>query len=195
MIAELVRVEREGARITDDEMIAMVFLLLFAGHETTTHLISGSVYELVRQHEVRDWLAADRARVDAAIEEFLRFVSPVQFSKPRFVRTATQLGGAQLEAGDKIMAMLTAASRDPTAVADPDRLDLARIPNRHMAFGAGSHFCLGHQLARLEGKCALIALLTRWPTLDLAADASAIRWRPRLGLRAIERLPVSAAVR
>jgi cytochrome P450 len=192
LIAELIAVEKEGARISSDEMIAMVFLLLFAGSETTAHLISGSVYELVRNHDLRDWLIADGSRLDLAVEEFLRFVAPVQFTKPRFVRKAMTLGGAQLKPGDKIMAMLTAANRDPAANDNPDKLDLARRPNRHMAFGTGIHFCLGHQLARIEAQCALPALFARWPTLALAIDPSEIRWRPRLGLRAIERLPVVA---
>jgi cytochrome P450 len=190
LIAELIAVEKEGARISSDEMISMVFLLLFAGSETTAHLISGSVYELVRNHALRDWLIADWSRMDLAVEEFLRFIAPVQFTKPRFVRRDMELGGARLKQGDKIMAMLTAANHDPAANDHPDRLDLARKPNRHMAFGTGIHFCLGHQLARIEGRCALVALFTRWPKLDLAVDPSQIKWRPRLGLRAIEKLPV-----
>jgi cytochrome P450 PksS len=192
LIAELIAVEKEGARISSDEMIAMVFLLLFAGSETTAHLISGSVYELLQNHALRDWLEEDWSRADLAVEEFLRFVSPVQFTKPRFVRKDMQLGGARLKTGDKIMAMLTAANRDPAANEHPDKLDLARKPNRHMAFGTGIHFCLGHQLARIEAQCALKALFDRWPKLDLAVDPAQLTWRPRLGLRAIETLPVIA---
>ena len=193
LIAELVRVEKEGGRISRDEMVAMLFLLLFAGHETTAHLISGSVYELLKNPGLRDWLEEDWSRVPAAVEEFLRFVSPVQFSKPRVVRRDVELGGVRLRKGDEIMPMLAAANMDPHANAHPDKLDLARKPNRHIAFGAGIHFCLGHQLARIEGACALKALLRRWPTLALAVDQSRIKWRKRAGLRAIERLPVSAS--
>jgi cytochrome P450 PksS len=192
LIAELVRVEREGGRITADEMVAMVFLLLGAGTETTTHLISGSVYELVKNPKLRDWLAEDWGRASLAIEEFLRFVSPVQFTKPRFVGKDMDLGGVRLRKGDKIMAMLGAANMDPAANEHPERLDLQRTPNRHLSFGTGIHFCLGHQLARIEGKCALQALFTRWPNLELAAAQSDIRWRQRPGLRAIARLPVTA---
>src|SRR5215813_11677610 len=115
LIAELVQVEKEGASITREEMVAMVFLLLFAGHETTTHLISGSVFELTKNHELRNWLEEDWRRADLAIEEFLRFVSPVQFSKPRFVRQDMELGGVRLNSGDQIMAMLVAANLDPAA--------------------------------------------------------------------------------
>ncbi len=179
LIAEIVRVEQEGALISRDEMVAMIFLLLFAGHETTTHLISGSVHELLKNRELRDWLEADWSRLDLAVEEFLRFITPVQFAKPRYVRCDTDLDGVTLRKGDKVMAMLAAANMDPQANADPERLDLQRRPNRHIAFGTGVHFCLGHQLARLEAKCALKSLFRRWPHL-----------RRRPGLNAIEQLPV-----
>jgi cytochrome P450 len=190
LIAELVRVEREGAQISRDEMVAMLFLLLFAGHETTTHLISGSVYELVKNPGLRDWLEEDGSRVNLAVEEFLRFLSPVQFTKPRFVRRDIELGGVRLKKGDKIMPMLAAADLDPQANPHAEKLDLARKPNRHVAFGTGIHFCLGHQLARIEATCALKALFRRWPKLELAIDDSEIKWRKRPGLKAIERLPV-----
>jgi cytochrome P450 len=166
--------------------------LLFAGHETTTHLISGSVHELLKNRQLLDWLKADWTRADLAVEEFLRFVSPVQFTKPRYVRRDTELGGVTLRKGARVMPMLAAANIDPHANADAGKLNLARKPNRHVAFGTGIHFCLGHQLARIEGQCALKALFRRWPTLELAVDESAIRWRKRPGMKAIERLPVAA---
>jgi cytochrome P450 PksS len=190
LIAALVGVEKEGAKISRDEMVAMVFLLLFAGHETTTHLISGSVYELLKNPALHDWLEEDWRRADLAVEEFLRFISPVQFSKPRFVRKEMSFFDVLLKRGDRIMAMLTAANLDPAANEHPEKLDLARRPNRHLAFGTGIHFCLGHQLARIEGRCALQALFQRWPKLALAVDPSRVRWRRQPGLRAIERLPV-----
>ena len=192
LIAELVLAKKNGAQISNEEMVSTIFLLLFAGHETTTHLIGGSVFELLKNPALRDWLEEDWSRADLAVEEFLRFVTPVQFSKPRFVREDMELGGAQLKRGDKIMAMVAAANMDPSANESPERLGLDRRPNRHMAFGAGIHFCLGHQLARVEGKCALEALFTRWPKLRLAADPSDMRWRKRLGIRALESLPVVA---
>ena len=128
LIAELVRVEREGGRISGDEMVAMVFLLLGAGSETTTHLISGSVYELIKNPTLRDWLEEDWSRANLAVEEFLRFVSPVQFSKPRFVRNDMELGGVPLKKGDRVMAMVAAANMDPEANEHPERLDLQRHP-------------------------------------------------------------------
>jgi cytochrome P450 len=171
--------------------VAMVFLLLGAGSETTTHLISGSVYELTRAPALRDWLEEDWNRADLAIEEFLRFVSPVQFTKPRFVRRDIELDGVRLKKGDRIMAMLAAANMDPDANPYPEKLDLKRRPNRHLSFGTGIHFCLGHQLARIEAKCALEALFKRWPQLELAVPPDSIRWRQRPGVRAIEKLPVA----
>jgi cytochrome P450 PksS len=190
LIAELVRVEAAGGCISGDEMVAMVFLLLGAGSETTTHLISGSVYELLRNPALRDWLAQDWNRLPLAVEEFLRFVSPVQFSKPRFVQRDLEIDGVRVKKGDRIMAMIVAANMDPQANENPDRLDLERRPNHHLSFGTGIHFCLGHQLARIEAMCALKALFTRWPQLVLAVDPALIRWRKRPGLRAIETLPV-----
>jgi cytochrome P450 len=190
LIAELVRVETEGGRISADEMVSMIFLLLGAGSETTTHLISGSVYELLQNAALRDWLAADWSRAALAVEELLRFVSPVQFSKPRHVRRDIELGGVRVKKGDRIMAMIAAANMDPQVHEHPRELDLQRRPNRHISFGTGIHFCLGHQLARMEGICALQALFTRWPNLRLAVEPSQIRWRKRPGLRAIQRLPV-----
>src|ERR1700675_435323 len=193
LIAEIVRVEKEGGHISPNEIVSMVFLLLLAGHETTTHLISGSVFELLKNPGLRDWLEADWGRADLAVEEFLRFVSPVQFTKPRYVRRDVELGGVRLRKGDRIMPMLAAANMAPQANPRPERLDLQRKPNRHIAFGTGIHFCLGHQLARIEGKCALKSLFARWPALVLAVDQSEIRWRKRPGIKAIDQLPVVAS--
>ena len=191
LIAEIARLEKGGAQISRDEIVAMAFLLLFAGHETTTHLISGSVYELLKNPDLRDWLTQDWSRADLAVEEFLRFLSPVQFTKPRYVRKDTELAGVRLRKGDKIMVLLAAANMDPQANPNPERLDLGRKRNRHIAFGTGIHFCLGHQLARIEGRCALKSLFRRWPELALAVDESEITWRKRPGIRAIDRLPVA----
>lgn len=192
LIAELVRVEGEGGAISADELVSMLFLLLVAGSDTTTHLISGSVFELLKDPARRDWLASDWSRLPLAIEELLRFVSPVQFSKPRYVRQDIELEGVRLNKGDKIMAMIVAANLDPEANERSEQLDLARRPNRHLAFGTGIHFCLGHQLARIEAQAGLQALFTRWPKLQLAAKPSDIRWRRQAGLRAIAELPVAA---
>jgi cytochrome P450 len=190
LIAELVRVEMEGGRISPEEMVAMLFLLLNAGSITTTHLISGAVYELLREPARRDWLMADWNRAGLAVEEFLRFVSPVMFTKPRYVRHDVDLDGVSLKKGDCIMAMIVAANLDRQANEQPERLELERKPNRHLSFGTGIHFCLGHQLARMEAICALQALFARWPKLRLAISPAHVRWQRRPGLRALEKLPV-----
>ncbi len=119
LIAEIVRVEKDGGQISPDEIVAMVFLLLLAGHETTTHLISGSVYELLKNPVLRDWLEEDWSRVDLAVEEFLRFLTPVQFTKPRFVRRDVELGGVRLRKGERVMVMLAAANMDPRGQSSP----------------------------------------------------------------------------
>jgi len=192
LIAELVRVEGEGGRISGNELVSMLFLLLGAGSQTTTHLISGSVFELLKDPARRDWLEQDWSRAGLAVEEFLRFVSPVQVSKPRIVRQDVDLDGVRLKKGDKVMAMIAAANMDPKESECPEALDLERRPNRHMSFGTGIHFCLGHQLARIEAMCALEALFTRWPKLRLAVDPADIHWQKRPGLRSIAALPVVA---
>jgi len=190
LIAELVRVEIEGGRISPDEMLSMLFLLLNAGSITTTHLIGGAVFELLKDTSRRDWLMADWSRAALAVEEFLRFVSPVQFSKPRCVREDVDIDGVRVRKGEQVMAMIVAANMDSQASPHSQTLDLERKPNRHLSFGTGIHFCLGHQLARIETMAALEALFTRWPRLTLAIEPSQVRYQRRPGLRSIVKLPV-----
>ena len=189
LIAELVRAEANGDRFSRDELIAMVFLLLVAGHETTTHLISGSVLTLLQNPDQKDWLLADLTRMDLAVEELLRFVSPVQFTKPRIVKEAGPFFGVQLSKGDHVMACLAAANHDPVHFDNPAALDLARRPNPHVEFGTGIHFCLGFQLARLELKTALSVLFEAMP--DIALSTAPEQWNMRVGLRSLKHLPVT----
>ena len=172
LIAELVSVEKEGGRISRDEMVSMVFLLLFAGHETTTHLIAGSVYELLKNPGLRDWLEEDWSRANLAVEEFLRFVSPVQFTKPRFVRKDVELGGVRLKEGEMIMPMLAAANLDPQANPHPEKArsgaeaePASRFRHRHSFLprpSAGAHRRrvraqgLVHALAEIGAGCGRI---------------------------------------
>jgi len=188
LIAQLVRSEASGADLTSDELLAMVFLLLIAGHETTTHLISGGALSLLQNPDQKDWLQEDWSRIDLAVEEFLRHTSAVSFTKPRNARRDIEVEGVKIAKGDLVMPMLIAANYDPFVIDDPDRLELSRKPNRHMSFGTGIHFCLGHQLARLEAKIALKTLFTKYPKLQLAEDQ--VHWRRRLGLRAVAKLEV-----
>ncbi len=188
LISELVQAEADGDRLSHDELIAMVFLLLIAGHETTTHLISGSILALHDNPEQKQWLFEKESRMDMAVEELLRFVSPVQFTKPRYVREAGKFFGAELKKGDLIIAGLASANFDPVEFEQPQLLDLSRSPNPHLEFGTGIHFCLGFQLARLELKVALRALYSTIP--DLQVDVPDIKWGQRMGLRVIDRLPI-----
>ncbi|MGI9351934.1 MAG: cytochrome P450 family protein [Rhizobiaceae bacterium] len=192
LIRELVKLQGENGLLSDDELIAMVFLLLVAGHETTTHLISGGILALIQHPEQLSKLLGDWSQLDMAVEEILRFVSPVQSTKPRFVQEDCVVEGVQLKAGEIIMPLLIAANRDPEVFDEPDHFNISRRPNRHMEFGTGVHFCLGHQLARLEMKQALKTLLTDYPDLNLAVPDSDIMWNERFGLRALKTLPVKA---
>lgn len=188
LIAELVVSQDQNNDMSDDELIAMVFLLLIAGHETTTHLISGGLLALLQNEDQKKWLCEDWDRVNIAVEELLRFVTPVQMSKPRYAFANSEIGGVQVKKGELIMALFTAANFDEQLIEDPHLLKLDRKPNRHIAFGSGIHFCLGHQLARLEGKHAIKALLNQYPDLALASDK--IKFRKRVGLNALTELKI-----
>jgi cytochrome P450 len=191
LIGLMLRAEHEGHTLGSDEIVSNCVLLLFAGHETTTNLLANGLFHLLRRPDARDELRA-RPELDAsAVEELLRIESPV----PATVKIATrdvELAGAKLRAGQMVLPFLSSANRDPRQFPDPDRLDLARAPNRHLAFGWGIHFCLGAPLARLEATLAFRSLLEQVPALSLAdpdADPDA-HWRPWLFFRALESLRV-----
>lgn len=190
LITGLVEAEEAGDQLSPDELLAMCFLLFVAGHETTTHLISGGVPALLQHPEELVWLKADWSRAPTAVDELLRFVSPVQMTKPRFAREDTDFAGVPVKRGTPLMALLASANADPAVFDAPERLDLARRPNRHLAFGSGPHLCLGLTLARAEAEIALERLFTRFPDLGLAVPEDELRWTRRIGLRALERLPV-----
>lgn len=186
LISALVQAEDGGSRLTRDELLAFTIVLLVAGHETTINLIDNGMLALLEASEQVELLRDDPALIPGAIEEFLRFDSPVQ----GLIRIATrdvELGGQQLKAGDALLVMIGAANRDPARFEEPDRLDVQRADNRHLSFGLGPHFCLGAPLARLEAQVAFGALLERFPTFALAG-------KPERGgtfiLRGLSRLPV-----
>lgn len=192
LISELIEMQKEGAEISDDEMISMVFLLLIAGHETTTHVISGGMFLLLQDGKQRHLMLNDEKALNLAVEELLRHVSAVQFTKPRNVKNDIAIEGVQLKKGDVVMPMLAAANSDPASIECPHQFDVVRKPNRHLAFGAGAHFCLGHQLARIEIACAVKALFETYPNLSLAVPGKQVKWSSRVGLRAIDQLLVKA---
>jgi len=190
IISELIRAEDDGEKLDESELVSMVLLLLVAGFETTTHLISDSVIALDQHPEQKAWLLADpAARMERAVEELARFSTPVQGTKPRFVARDGDFFGQPLRRGDIIMALVAAANGDPAQFDHPEALRLDRFPNPHLVFSSGIHFCLGMQLARVEAQSALSRLYARYPDLQLAAPDK-IDWIERLGIRGVKTLPV-----
>jgi cytochrome P450 len=188
LITALVQAEDGGSRLTRDELLAFTIVLLIAGHETTINLIDNGMLALLEALEQFDLLRDDPSLVPDAVEEFLRYDSPVQ-GLIRVARSDVELGGRELKSGDALIVMIGAANRDPARFPDPDRLDIRREDNRHLAFGLGPHFCLGAPLARLEAQVAFDALLRRFPSMSLAG-------KPERGgtfvLRGLSRLQVAA---
>jgi cytochrome P450 len=188
LMSALVAVQDCGDRFTDDELISTCFLLLVAGHETTINLVGNSMLALLRHPGQLRRLRQDPALIRSAIEELLRYDGTVQITT-RIVKGEVEIDGQTLSDGEAVFPVLGAANRDPDQFADPDRLDLGRIDNRHLSLSNGPHFCLGAPLARLEGEIAIGTLVRRLPRLRL--DTDTLEWRPSPGLRGLEALPVA----
>jgi cytochrome P450 len=178
--------ERDDA-LSETELIATAVLLLGAGHETTTNLIGNGLLALLRHPAERARLRREPGLAKSAVEELLRYESPVQLTS-RIPKREVKLGGRVIPAGIEVNLVLGAANRDPLQFPDADRLDLGRPDNRHVAFGHGPHFCLGAPLARLEAQVAFSRLVERFPSLRAAGEPEA--WRPGLVLRGLRTLPV-----
>ncbi len=191
LLGQLVRMEAAGDHLDEQELRAMIGLLIFAGHETTANLISIGVLTLLDHPEVLARLRADPDLIPAAIEELLRFNGPVHTPAPRFAREDLELAGQRIRRGDLVLVALGSVNHDEAAFTDPESLDIARALSRHIAFGQGAHFCLGAPLARLEGDIALRTLLRRMPDLRLAAARDSIEWRGDVSLRGVTALPVA----
>jgi cytochrome P450 len=190
LISALVQAEEDGDKLDADELVSMIFLLLVAGFETTTHLIGDSIIALELNPRQKAWLLEDPAgRMQRAVEELARFTSPVQSTKPRYVARDTVFCGQPLRRGDIIMALIASANADPAEFDAPEQLRLDRFPNPHLVFSSGIHFCLGLQLARVEAQSALARLYTRYPDLEII-DTDALPWIERLGIRGVSALPV-----
>lgn len=190
LIAALGDAEINGRKLSEDELVSMIFLLFGAGQETTTHLIAGGLFEILRHDDQRQRLQADYNLMPLCVEECLRHVSPVQLTKPRWAVRPISFAGHEFQRGDSVSAFLTAANRDPSEFDDPHRFDISRRPNPHLSFGTGNHFCLGFQLARLEAAIAFERILLRFPGVRLAVSPDEITWRKRVGIRTLSRLPV-----
>jgi len=190
LISGLVRAEEAGDKLSEDELLGMVFLLLIAGHETTVNLIGNGTLALLEHPAQLQKLRDDPSLLKPGIEELLRYDGPVETSTERFAREDVAIGETVIPKGEMVMVVIAAADHDPERFADPEALDIARPDNRHLAFGKGIHFCLGAPLARLEGQIAIGTLLRRMPDLRLKEQAEALSWRPGMVLRGLQALPV-----
>ena len=191
LLSALVQAHEAGDRMSEDELLSMVVLLLVAGHETTVNLIANGVVALLDHPAELERLRETPALIKPAVEELLRYDSPVQLATERYAREDVTLGGVTIPRGGLVFAALGSANRDERQFDQPDRLDLGRDPNRHLSFGQGVHFCLGASLAHLEGQIAISTLLRRAPDLRLAVPPQTLRHRPALILRGLESLPVT----
>lgn len=191
LITALVQAEDAGNTLSEDELLAMVLLLIVAGYETTVSLISGGALALMQFPEQLHRLREDPAVAESAIEELLRHTSPFDISTPRLAREELIIGSATIPRGALVLAVLGAANRDESHFSNPDLLDISRAPNRHLAFGLGAHFCLGAPLARLQSQVALTTLFRRAPNLRLAEMSGSPRWHKGLFLRGLEHMLVA----
>jgi len=190
LMSGLIEAEERGDRLSEPELLSTCVLLYVAGHETTVNLIGNGMLTLMRHPEQMATLARDPSLIQSAVEELLRYEGPVQRTG-RTCEVDLELRGKKIRAGTLLVGVLGAANRDPEQFQDPERLDLRRSDNRHIAFGLGIHFCLGAPLARVEGQITINALLARHPGLTLETPAP--EWRPSISLRGLKSLPVALA--
>jgi cytochrome P450 len=187
LISALLTAEQEGDSLTEEEVVANSIMLMTGGQETTTNLIGNGMLTLLRHPDQLEKLRADRSLIPSAIEELLRYESPIQYTS-RLAPRDVQIGGKTIRQRQAVIAVMGAANRDPERFSDPDLLDINRRDNRHLAFAWGPHFCFGAPLARLEGQIAFETMLRRMPNLYLVPGP--VTWRENLGFRGLTALPV-----
>jgi len=188
LLSALIAVEEEGSKLSEGELVSTCALLLIAGHETTVNLIGNGLLALLQHPDQLRALLDNPALIQTAVEELLRYDGPVQRTG-RMATADVEIGGKQIPKGSVVVAAIGAANRDPAQFPDPERLDIARRDNRHIAFGFGIHFCLGAPLARIEGQVAIGTLLRRMPALELVSGTP--EWRESSVLRGLKTLPVT----
>ncbi len=188
LINSFMTAEIDGDRLTEEEIIANCIVTMVGGQETTTNLIGNGVLSLLRNPDQLQRLRDDLTLIPSAVEELLRYESPSQHTA-RIAPRDTEIGSKQIRKGQAVIAVMGAGNRDPERFPDPDRLDLGRTDNRHLAFGWASHFCFGAALARIEGQLVIEAIVSR--TSKLVLEPGPIVWRENLGLRGLTALPVS----
>ncbi len=189
LLSALVGAEESGQQLSEDELVAMVFLLLVAGHETTVNLIGNGALALLLHSDQMALLREDPSLIKSAIEELLRYESPLETATERYAREDLVIAGHTVPRGALVFAVLASANRDEHQFDRPDTLDITRTDNRHLSFGQGVHYCLGAPLARLEGQIAINALVRQFPKLKLAVSPERLRWRRGIVLRGMEALP------
>ena len=170
ILSALIHAEEDGDRLTEDELVSMVFLLIVAGFETTTSLISNSIITFNHHPDQLERLHNEPRLLSSAVEELLRFAGPIHGTKMNYARQDMELRGVHIPKGTAVMPLLGSANRDETVFEDPDRFDIARDPNKHLSFSQGNHFCLGAFLARMETKIALETLYQRFEKLDFVDE-------------------------
>jgi cytochrome P450 PksS len=190
LISALLEASEDGDSLSAEEVMGMIFLLMLAGHDTTANLIGSSAVALIEHPEQLERLRAEPALMPTAVEELLRFTTPVPCGAARTLLDDVELGDTTMPKGSKVLGMIISANRDEEVFERPDDLDLGRDPNRHLAFAFGKHFCLGNQLARLEGQIAIGELVRRFPGLRLAVPREELRYKPVQALRGFRSLPV-----
>jgi len=190
LTSALIQVEEAGDKLSEDELMAMIFILLIAGHETTVNLIGSGTLELLRHPDQLEKLRRDPALIKTAVEELLRYTAPVFMSTERYARADVTVQSVTIPRGELTFGVIGSANRDETVFENPEALDITRENNKHLAFGQGIHYCLGAPLARLEAQIAINTLLRRMPDLRLKDSPESLRWRPSLILRGLEALPV-----
>ncbi|MBB3083961.1 cytochrome P450 family protein [Geodermatophilus sabuli] len=190
MLSAIVAASADADQLSADETVAMAFLLLVAGHETTVNLIGNGVLALLRRPDRLAELRADPELVPRAVEEFLRFDGPVNLATFRHTTEDVEIGGVPIPAGEVVLVALASADHDPDHYPSAEDLDLHRDASGHLAFGFGLHHCLGAPLARLEGEVAFRTLLARFPDLALAVEPDQLSWRASILMRGLTRLPV-----
>jgi len=190
LISALVQAEEAGDKLSEDELLGMVFLLLIAGHETTVNLIGNGVLALLEHPDQLQSLRGDPSLTKSAVEELLRYDGPVETSTERFAREDVAIGRTVIPKGEMVLVVIAAADHDPERFQEPDTLDIARTDNKHLAFGKGIHHCLGAPLARMEGQIAISTLFSRMPNLRLKGSPKSLNWRSGMILRGLKALPV-----
>ena len=190
LVSALIKAEEAGDKLNEDELLAMVFLLLIAGHETTVNLIGNETLALIENPNEMRRLQSEPSLIKPAVEELLRYTSPVFTTTERYAHEDATIHGVTIPRGEMTLGVIGAANRDENVFENPNELQITRDPNRHLSFGQGIHFCLGAPLARMEGQIAFTTLLRRLPNLRLKTPSNSLRWRPSIFLRGLAALPV-----